>query len=290
MRTPDKTWSAEAVLRYWVGERHRIYLKKEAGDPWPWTADPVLRAYRFTNVSRRFDKLTKLLWADLAHARGAADQAFRCVLFRLFNRAGTWALLRPVATLRKWDLAVATRALEEASKRGDKLTSGVWMVGAPKGVPCYLSQLQSADLLARQAAREIATACGTLESARTAVLGVPYCGPFVANEVLMDLAYGTRLLDSALDRETWVTLGPGSVRGIRRITEGTSATGFTQLKATPDDTAAFWRIANGLIKKPPAPAPALTVHDVEHCLCEYDKYARALFDNGHIKNRYRPPA
>src|SRR6185437_15144212 len=39
-------------------ERHQIWIKKERGDPRPWTSDPILRHYRFTTNYRETDKTT----------------------------------------------------------------------------------------------------------------------------------------------------------------------------------------------------------------------------------------
>ena len=39
-------------------ERQRIYLKRQAGEPWPWTDDPILRDYRIENVFREQDRVT----------------------------------------------------------------------------------------------------------------------------------------------------------------------------------------------------------------------------------------
>ena len=33
-----------------VAERERIRLKKDAGQPWPWTDDPILRGYKFCHL------------------------------------------------------------------------------------------------------------------------------------------------------------------------------------------------------------------------------------------------
>ncbi len=41
-----------------VHERHQIYLRRQAGQPKPWTANPILQQYRFTNVYRELDRVT----------------------------------------------------------------------------------------------------------------------------------------------------------------------------------------------------------------------------------------
>ena len=41
-----------------ANERHMIYRRREAGESPPWTADPILCNYRFTNVYRELDRVT----------------------------------------------------------------------------------------------------------------------------------------------------------------------------------------------------------------------------------------
>lgn len=42
----------------WITERHRIYLKKAAGESPPWTRDQTMQTYRFCNVFRELDIVT----------------------------------------------------------------------------------------------------------------------------------------------------------------------------------------------------------------------------------------
>jgi hypothetical protein len=39
-------------------ERHAIWERKVAGQPKPWTQDPILQSYRFCNVYRELDTVT----------------------------------------------------------------------------------------------------------------------------------------------------------------------------------------------------------------------------------------
>ena len=43
----------------WITERHRIYLKKAAGEAPPWTRDGIMQTYRFCNVFRELDIVTQ---------------------------------------------------------------------------------------------------------------------------------------------------------------------------------------------------------------------------------------
>lgn len=71
-------------------ERHLVHLRRSAGEPAPWTDDPVLQQYRFCNVFRELDATTQ--WFA-GHVRGPlkskTEVLLATVLFRLFNRIST---------------------------------------------------------------------------------------------------------------------------------------------------------------------------------------------------------
>lgn len=271
-----------ATLRYWIKERERIRRRRAAGDPWPWTDDPALREYRFTNVSRQFDRMTTVLRDDLTGLRGD-DRLVAAVLFRAFNRLNTWQRVRDMRTIKSWDEREALRRLRAMIARGEKTCSGVWMTAGTKGSPAYRSQARAVTVAAQTVRGSKWSS--SLESAFDFLTGLPMIGPFVANEITMDLAYLTDALDRATDRETFIRLGPGSVRGLRRLRGVPPGSGIEQPRPTADDWRKFNSVCTSLRQRPPLPELTLTVHDVEHCLCEYDKYARAL-EGGHLKNRY----
>ena len=56
------------VLWRFAAKRQRIYLRRLAGEIGPWTDDPVLAAYRFTNAFRAADRVSQL--PDPAGVRG----------------------------------------------------------------------------------------------------------------------------------------------------------------------------------------------------------------------------
>ena len=57
----DRVEAAVERLFAFACERHRVYLKRQAGEPKPWTADPILRAYRFCNIYRELDAVTSYI-------------------------------------------------------------------------------------------------------------------------------------------------------------------------------------------------------------------------------------
>ena len=49
------------VLWQFACERHRVYLRRVAGDAYPWTSDSVLLEYKFTNAFRAADRVSQYL-------------------------------------------------------------------------------------------------------------------------------------------------------------------------------------------------------------------------------------
>jgi hypothetical protein len=56
------------MFLYWIVERYKIHLKKDIKklDP-PWTNDPILQTYSFTNVRRLHDRVTKFVLKHICY-------------------------------------------------------------------------------------------------------------------------------------------------------------------------------------------------------------------------------
>ena len=91
------------TLWYWMRERHSIHERRLAGQT-PWTEDPILQDYKFTNLFRVFDRNTQFVLNEVIPG-GPSDlteTSFRIILFRTFNRIETWRRLRDHFGQIKW--------------------------------------------------------------------------------------------------------------------------------------------------------------------------------------------
>jgi hypothetical protein len=80
-------------LRF-VVERHRIWEKRQAGLPGPWTDDPVLASRKFTNVFRVLDPGTQFVLSDLIpEAPSDRELLMRLFLYRHTGRVDAWEYL-----------------------------------------------------------------------------------------------------------------------------------------------------------------------------------------------------
>lgn len=76
---------------YFVAERHRIWEKRQAGLPQPWTTDPILASRKFTNVFRVLDPGTQFLLTDLFEEDlDPRDLLMRAFLYRHTGRIEAW--------------------------------------------------------------------------------------------------------------------------------------------------------------------------------------------------------
>ena len=77
-------------LLHWIKERWRVRQAREAGKPKPWTTDPIIQQYRFCNVHREDDAVTRWVtdnWRT-PHANDP-DFWFAAYVARVFNLPNT---------------------------------------------------------------------------------------------------------------------------------------------------------------------------------------------------------
>ena len=85
--------------RYWyfAAERQEIFHSRLMGVPAPWTPDPILAKYKFTNAYRASDRVSQHLISRVIYRDDLPadpdELFFRIVLFKLFNSIRTWQLL-----------------------------------------------------------------------------------------------------------------------------------------------------------------------------------------------------
>jgi hypothetical protein len=82
---------------YWrfAAERQAIFFRRLQGFPSPWTDDPILQEYKFTNAYRASDRVSQYLIRNVIYRGDQAPQEvfFRTMVFKIFNRISTWELL-----------------------------------------------------------------------------------------------------------------------------------------------------------------------------------------------------
>jgi hypothetical protein len=297
-------------------KRQQITIDRAAGKPQPWTRDKILQKYRFCSVFREDDKTTKW-FAD--HVREPMNKKrdgrimLATVLFRMFNRIETGEamfcdddLLGGHSAFDQFSETGDTRPLRRAilsriGKRGPFVT-GSYIISAPPGYSkldgvlavvkrFYRGQEEWQGLGAgvidtmgwggdEGATALLAAGPGeyTLEATWEWLRRFDYLGTFHSYEIVTDLRH-TYLLDRAPDIMTWCNPGPGCRRGLNRVAGRWKGEPFDSRDDILDQMQSLLRKSR-IESFWPKKWPKWEMRDVEHTLCEFDKYERTRLGEG----------
>jgi len=287
---------AHKPLLEFMEARHAIWIARAAGQPKPWTKDPILQRYRFCNVYRELDTVT--IWIRKHIREPYADHPnlwFMLCMARQVNwpdtlqeimDAGVWPD-GPKGYL--WSRVRDVMLRRQA--RGEKLYTGAYMLNAhgtapddPKDKAFFTTKLVLDSVWkARNAVRE-AFEYGSMQQAHVALLPFHGWGGFTAYEVVCDARY-TRYGQSVpwlQDARAWAHAGPGAKRGLNRLL------GNPAKAPMRDAEALVWmRYLLGDIRLHWKHKPELEMREIEHSLCEFDKYERARLGEGRPRATYQ---
>lgn len=272
---------------YWLQERHSIYIKKTRGDPWPWTKDPILKEYKFTNCYRELDSGTIFCRKEIREPYAAHPELFfNIAMYRLFNLIDTY---EDIGFVTNYDYEnVIEPIIRYRRERGLQVFTGAHMITGTLGGDKIWQVFGLCLPALWERRRELEPKDGdTLESAFNRLnKSTPGFGPFISYEVISDLRW-TRYLCGASDIMTWANPGPGCMRGLNRLL-GLSLNPTKQL---PKEK--YVHYIQKLLKlsavRLPDWMPPLEAREIEHSLCEFFKYEKVRLGLGHPRSRYVPP-
>lgn len=274
MSEPRVYLKAEVEAFFWLArERYQIKLRKDAGEPRPWTQDRLLQRYHFCNVFRVDDRVSRAIHA----LADAWSDPFQAVLQgRLCNKEATI-------------LALGQRCRYPATStpfgdicREQGINTNAYRLNTPLGlnnVDGLVALLKRANTDRPELREELQAAPNVPAALRC--LG-PYLNGFVGYQIvldLVDLGWFPSTFDSSF---AWP--GPGAVRGALRVAgipfddqwESRARRGLF----TPEQLAVYHRVLAHLHRKAgeerywPWTERPWSIHEVEFMMCEYDKYTR----------------
>lgn len=253
-------------------EREAMRVRREIfGDPAPWSLDPIMASYRFCNVNREDDAVTRWIAQNVRPLlKTKNDAVVGMLLCRIFNEP---------ETLKKfgWPPHIDSVVMELGYLRdnGHRLLRGAYMMpahgDAGKGlnIEDYWMRVVrevkfGLDFMKVDTLREVAEKLMTIKG----------LGDFLANQVCADLRYMPQFKE-APDWETFVRCGPGTRRGLNRYAGvdpedhkmqhlfiGQLYLLRKELLATTSMTRSF----RTYFRDP---------NNLSNCFCEFDKYERA---------------
>lgn len=239
-----------------IWEREQIRIRKEAGEPKPWTSDPILQSYRFCNIRREDDKVTRWIkenWRDPYEGHPGMGRAM--LLARMVNWPDT---LEEIGFPEVWNAREYADKIGARMARGDKTWTGAYMITAEReGIPKHVSVCKTVDALNFPLEN---TCFKVWEQLQT----LPRIGSFMAAQVVADLKH-THVLRDAVDCQTFCAPGPGSERGLNLILGGNHVWKQKEFEAEINQLYPIIWEYTGF---------NLSNQDIQNCLCEFSKYIR----------------
>lgn len=267
---------------YWISEREQIRVRKAEGAGQPYTSDPILNKYRFCNVRREDDRVTRWIAHNWRDPNGSDSSLWHAMLVsRYINWPPT---LDYCGYPEPWSQQSArfTARLKHVDQSGAQVFTGAYIIstnGAKIGKVEHVLKLFDRSYLALKHRMTLVRFCGEAYVLLRTVDGI---GSFMAAQIVADLKY-TPLLREAKDWHTFVAPGPGSMRGLNRVLEYD-----LQTKWSFEEFAATMRYLKKTASKLCPFVETLHLQDLQNCLCEFDKYERVLHDQGKPRSQYRP--
>ncbi|KAF9445984.1 hypothetical protein P691DRAFT_674554 [Macrolepiota fuliginosa MF-IS2] len=278
-----------------AAERQAVDNRRRAGQAWPWTKDVILQKYHFCNTFRVLDRLSQYIIREVVEkgSQKPEELAFRVILFNLFTKIETWEMLQDEVGPLKWATYDRTRyaaVLHKAKSLGKAIYTGAFQKPAPKfeSADGYVNHLILLEVFMDNEIHVKCQHAWHMADIFEYLISFPSMGEFATYQLILNLSY-TKLLN--FHRNDFVVPGPGASSGLGKMF-GTSMSSGLATKPQFEIEVIRWLTENQkyhferLDLKPPGLGPKnlpMDVADVEHTLCELDKYARLAHTN--IKGR-----
>lgn len=277
--------SISSILVYWMQERESIRLKKEAGQPKPWTEDPILQNYRFCNVVRMDDKVSRWLLNNwYLPNKDDANMLIAVVVARHLNLPSTLEVIgfptedKPIHV---WFESVK-RKVRNIQASGRTAYNGAYMV---RGIETADKIEMIIDWVAKPLHEDPPKLNQqSMEECVNAL--IPYWGLslFMAGQVVADLRWVWNYGNCWLDKMVYAPMGPGSKRGMNRLhgRKVDQALDPKQFQLELCEVIKELREVQTLRHV----TRRMEAMDYQNCLCEFDKYSRTVFNEGKPKQKY----
>lgn len=276
-------FSGVAALATFISARYELALRKARGLPPPWTEDPILQQYRFCNVRREDDAVTRWIAANW-RSQPYDDFWFASVVARYVNEPATLAEL-PHPCHRSFTPDLFAAVLARRAAKGLRVFNPAYSIttqGSAQPKAVYIAERILQPLYVDKQ-RYRPKRGMLLEDYYKLLLQCRGLSSFMAAQVIADTKY-VKPLTTAEDWWYWAASGPGSKRGLNRVCGERVDRSWNEqewlftMQALEGALCVHPKMAN---------VPLLHMQDLQNCLCEFDKYERVRTGQSVIRP-YKP--
>jgi len=295
---------SEVYESYWrfAAERQAAFFRRARGEQRPWTHNPVLMIYKFTNAYRASDRVSQYLIRQVIYRddlpKSPREVFFRIVLFKLFNKIETWELLERafgLITFEDYCFTAYDEVLTRAMHAGVRIYSAAYIM--PPGSRAFGQSAKHQNnllLLERMMADRLPERLAqtrTMQEGFEKLRAYPTIGDFLAYQFITDINYSEITDFSEMD---FVVPGPGARDGLRKCFAdpgGLNEPELIRLMADLQEQE-FERLG---LEFQSLWGRRLQLIDCQNLFCEVDKYARVAHPNiagrtgrTRIKQKFEP--
>ena len=259
-----------------------MYYRRIKGSAAPWTTDPILAAYRFTNTYRAADRVSQYLIREVQYHEQRSQKPeelfFRTLLFKVFNKIETWETLEQEHGPLEWstiDLNALDRTLSQVQRAGSPIYSAAYIMPAPRfgAARKHTNHLKLIATMMKDRLPDRLRQAADLASIYETIMCYPGLGRFLSFQFTIDLNYSSFLQFS---EEDFVVAGPGAIDGLSKCF--TSTAGFSPeamihwvTDRQHQELSKRGLNCQGLFGRPLQPI------DCQNLFCEISKYARVMY-------------
>lgn len=292
-------------LYNFVVRRYMIHKRKDVmGKPAPWTKDPILQEFKFTNVRREHDRETKWVLENIVHNPNLDydNKLMNIALYRMFNKSTTLEAAALPADFPLDEYLSRSMLLSKLNKEpkytfftnafltcGIKVALGNQEDTDDDFMPMRI--IKFANKLWNEGFVEKVKAAKNQKEVYNVIKSWKGLGEFLAYQIYVDMTY---IPEFPFSENEFTVSGPGCIKGLKEV--------FQDFDGMTYDEALFWLRDNwetlmeerGYKWEPDKLFSDLEPHDrymnvmsLENCHCEISKYIRATNGTGRPKNKYK---
>lgn len=285
---------------YFTCERQNVYWNRWVfKKPPPWTFDPVISTYRFTNCYREIDRTTIWYHQNIGgypktdfpkqFKNKEKDVVFATFVHRLFNRIETMGPILPYLTLKEFNLEAVTAVIEGLRNQGQNVFTSAHLTTGVRfgGYDDKLYNIMHLIKLIHESIDEIyqnIKSSETLEDLFWQVRKVQGFGPFLGYQTILDIINSGIMPFSPDD---FTVAGPGCKRGIRHIFPDMNfEEALKYLRRNQHKHLERFGLEFKYLEEFGGKKMGLHLGNIENQNCEFSKFYKAVNGIGRPRNKF----
>lgn len=271
---------------YWrfAAERQQIFFNRINEMNYPWTDDPILLQFKFTNVYRATDRVSQYLIKKVIYegSQEPNEVFFRILIFKIFNKIETWQFLKSQLgdiSWRNYSYERYNKLLLELLTLKIPIYSAAYIMASGKSTfhldRKHQNHLKLIEMMMIEQLPTKLMNSVSMEEGYNLLKGYPSIGEFLAYQFITDINYSN--LTNYSESE-FVKAGPGAKDGISKCFSDLGDYSFEDIIKMMNENQENEFLKLGL-EFNTLWGRKLQLIDNQNIFCEVDKYSRVAHSN-----------